>query len=277
MKKVLVPVDFSKDSINAFEKALYLANKSKSDLRIIHVRKSKDYDQPFVLKGTEQNYGKTVIDFCDKIIEDYKDQYKGGGKFDYVIEHGKIFHAISAQATRDKTDLIVMGTHGVSGFEEFWVGSNSYKVVCKAPCPVLTVRHGFARKSIKKVMLPIDAHKETRQKVPFMVDMANFLDAEVHIVDVRSTNRTDIKSRLTRYADQAEKFFFERGLKTIRSSEHGSSIVDIAIAYAVGNQIDIISIVTNQKGTPVSLGISTNAQQMVNHCPIPVLSIQPKF
>jgi nucleotide-binding universal stress UspA family protein len=277
MKKILVPVDFSKDSMNAFEKALFIANKSKTDIRVIHVRKSKDYDQPFVLEGTESNYGKTVVDFCDKIIEDYKDQYEGGGKFDYVIEHGKIFHAISAQATRDKTDMIVMGTHGVSGFEEFWLGSNSYKVVCKAPCPVLTVRHGFTKRSIRKVMLPIDAHRETRHKISFTAELASYLNAEVHVVDVRSTNRTDIKSRLRRYADQAEEYFYERGMKTIRTSEYGSSIVDVAIAYAVGNQIDLISIVTNQKGTPVSLGISSNAQQMVNHCPVPILSIQPKF
>jgi len=275
MKNILVPIDFSKDSMNAFMHSIIFANTLKANLRMINVRKSKDYDQPFIIKGTDSTYRKTVEDFCKGIVSKYQQIYNAGGKLDFVIQSGKIYKAIMDQATKDKTDLIIMGTHGVSGFEELFLGSNAYRVVSKAPCPVLTIRNGFKRKTIKKIILPIDAHTETRQKIPFTVELAKEFDAEIHVVDVRSTDRTDIKKKLKRYGDQAMQYVKDHGVKGVRSSKRGSNVADITIAYAVHANADIIAIVSNQRGTPLNMHLSTAAQQMVNHSPIPILSSHP--
>ena len=56
MKSILVPVDFSKDSMNALEHAIAMANKVIADIRIVHVRKDKNYDDPYVIKGKEKDY-----------------------------------------------------------------------------------------------------------------------------------------------------------------------------------------------------------------------------
>jgi len=277
MKNILVPVDFSKDAMNAFMHSILFANKLKANLRMIHVRKNKDYDEPFVLDGTDSGYRKTVEEFCQGIVSRYLQIYNAGGKLDFIIEKGKIYKAIVDQAKKDKTDIIIMGTHGISGFEEFWLGSNAYRVVSKAPCPVLTIRNGFKKKTIEKIVLPIDAHRETRQKIPITVELAKEFDAEVHVVDVRSTNRKDIKKRLNNYADQAMRYVEEHGVKGVRSSKYGSNIADITITYAVHLNAEIIAIVSNQRGTPTSMHLSTTAQQMVNHSPIPILSIYPDF
>jgi len=277
MKSILVPIDFSKDSMNAFMHAIVFANKMKANLRMIHVRKSKDYDKPFILDSPDTGYGKTVREFCNGIVSKYSQTYNAGGKFDHVIKEGKIYKAIIDQAAKDKTDLIIMGTHGISGFEEFWLGSNAYRVVSKAPCPVLTIRSGFKKKNIKKIVLPIDAHRETRQKIPFTTELAKEFGAEVHVVDVRTTNRADIKKRLKNYADQAMQYVKDHDVKAVKGSKYGSNIADITIAYAVHANADLVTIVSNQRGTPVNMHISTTAQAMVNHSPIPVLSIYPNF
>ncbi|UCG26779.1 MAG: universal stress protein [Bacteroidales bacterium] len=277
MKNILIPIDFSRDSMNALGHSVNLANNLGANLRLIHVRKNKDYDQPFVIEGTDSSYGKTVEDFCRGIVATYRKDYMAKGSFDFVVTRNKIYKGIIDQAAKDNTDIIMMGTHGVSGFEEFWLGSNSYRVVSKAPCPVWTVRHGFKQKTLKKIVVPIDAHRETRHKLPFTTELAKTIGAEIHVVDVRSTNRTDIKKRLAKYADQAVNFVKERGVKTIRDSKYGSNIADVTISYAVHVGADLISIVSNQKGTPSKMHLSTTAQQMVNHSPIPILSIQPTF
>ncbi len=277
MKNILVPIDFSKDSMNAFLHSILFANTLKANLRLIHVRKNKDYDEPFVLAGPDSGYGKTVEEFCQSIVSRYLQIYNGGGKLDFIIKKGKIYKAIIEQAEKDKTDLIIMGTHGISGFEEFWLGSNAYRVVSKASCPVLTIRNGFKKKIITKIVLPIDAHRETRQKIPFTVELAKEFDAEVHVVDVRSTERKDIKKRLNNYADQAMHYVMEHGVKGVRNSKVGSNIADITIAYAVHANADMIAMVSNQRGTPVNMHLSTTAQQMVNHSPLPILSIYPDF
>ncbi len=277
MKSILVPIDFSKDSINALEHAIAMANKVKSNVRVLHVRKDKNYDEPFIIKGKEKEYGSTVDDFCKSLIEKNKSRYNGGGTFDYLIKVGKIYKVISDQAIKDKAFLIIMGTHGVSGFEEFWLGSNSYRVVCKAPCPVITVRHGFRKMSISKIVLPIDASRETRKKVPFTADLAAALEADVHVVSVRTTQRADIKKRLNNYVDQIGDYLKKRGIKIVTDELYGSDISDLTTSYGVHVGAELIAILSNQRGTPLNMHISSTAQQMVNHSPVPVLSIHPSY
>ncbi len=279
MQNILVPVDFSKDSMNALDHGIYLANAFNLGLRIIHVRKDKNYDLPFVLKdkGQDKEYTKTTEEFCEDIVKKYKPKYKGGGTFDYMIRTGRIYKGITDQAEKDRSLMIVMGTHGISGFEEFWVGSNAYRVVCKAPCPVMTIRHGFRKKKIKKIVLPIDARQDTRVKVPFTCELAKVLKAEVHVIDVRETNARDVMARLNRYADQSAEYLEKRGVKTVRDSFKGSNVADLTIAYAVHTGAELISMVSNHRGNPMRMYLSSEAQEMVNHSPIPVLSVHPSY
>jgi len=277
MKTILVPVDFSKDSINALELAISIANHVKANIRIIHVRKDKNYDEPFIIKGKEKEYGKTVEEFMHEILQEYKPKYKGGGDFDYSILIGKIYKAITDRAEEDRAFLIVMGTHGVSGFEETWVGSNAYRVVSKAPCPVLTVRNGFKQRKLKKMVLPIDAHRETRKKIPFAAEIASAFGAEIYVVAVRTTNRKDIIQRLKKYVDQAADYLEKKSVRVIKDEAYGTNIADLTCTYAVHVGAQLISIVSNERGTPVHMPISSTAQQMVNHSPIPVLSLHPTY
>ena len=279
MQNILVPVDFSKDSMNALNHGIYLANTFNQSLRIIHVRKDKNYDLPFVLKDKDKDkeYAKTTEEFCEEIVNKYKAKYQGGGDFDFVIRTGRIYKGITEQAEKDESLMIVMGTHGISGFEEFWLGSNAYRVVCKAPCPVMTIRHGFRKKKIKKIILPIDARQDTRVKVPFTCELAQALKAEVHVIDVRETNARDVIARLNRYADQSAEYLEKRGVKTVRDSFKGSNVADLTIAYAVHVGAELISMVSNHRGNPMRMYLSSEAQEMVNHSPIPVLSVHPSY
>lgn len=64
--------------------------------------------------------------------------------------------------------FIIMGTHGVSGFEEKIIGSNSNCVVVNAPCrPIITIRQKYSPTLPKKIVLPIDMSKDTRKKKSF--------------------------------------------------------------------------------------------------------------
>jgi len=267
MEKILVPIDFSKNSMNAFELALNIARSTKSSLKFIHVRKQKDYANPFVIQGLEKSYEQKIIDFCNKILVEYKNRTN----LDYLIKTGKVYKEVINLAKSDNTDLIVMGTHGVSGFEEFWLGSNSYKVVVHSPCPVLTVRYGFKQKKIRKIILPIDAVSNTRQKIPYTADIAAGTGAMVYIVEVRTTKQENIKKRLEQYANQAESYLSGKNIPVTRDHLFGSDFVEMVINYAIHNKAQLISIVSARKGSP--LNINSVSQMMVNHSPIPILTV----
>ena len=173
--------------------------------------------------------------------------------------------------------LVIAGTHGVSGFEEFWIGSNAYRIVTTAPCPVITIRSDFKfKKDINKIVLPIDSSLETRQKLPFSTKIARFFNSEIHVVSLYSTTIKAVRHRVDNYTSQVKKYLEDENVKFSIEAIDAENITNAAVEYAKKIDADIIAIMTEQETTTANLFLGAYAQQMVNHSPIPVLSIHAK-
>ena len=271
MKNILVPIDFSADSINALEHAIAISNVIGANIRMIHVKKSKNFEIPFYFKDFDLVIGKSLDDFMKILIDKYKGDVKN--QLDYKIREGNIYKEITNQAKYDDAYLIIMGTHGVSGFEELWIGSNAFRVVSNAPCPIITIRNGCEYKKLKNIVMPIDASNETRQKVPAVTELAKFFNANIHIVGVSESTDKNVTNKVSKYSTQVEEYLKEKGVKNTKKLLTGSNITDLTIEYAKEVNAELIAILTEQvKNTAFWLG--PYAQQMVNHSPIPVLSIR---
>ena len=179
MKLILVPIDFSADSINALEHGIKFANIINANLRMIHVSTNKEFETPSYFKDLGDFNGKSVDDYLKLIT--YRHQRKLKQKLDYIIKQGNISDEIIKQTRGNPVEFIIMGTHGLSASNQFWMGSNAYKVVSSSTCPVLTIRNGFIRKSITKIVLPIDASKGTRRKLTTTAKIAKIYDQEINL------------------------------------------------------------------------------------------------
>jgi|YNPMSStandDraft_2_1061718.scaffolds.fasta_scaffold24081_1 nucleotide-binding universal stress UspA family protein len=272
MKTILVPIDFSGDSINALEHSILIANKVEANIRMIHVVKKKNFETPFVINDFTSFFSNSVEDFFKKIIEKYKKEAKFG--IDYKIREGKIFTEICNQAKYDDAFLIVMGTHGVSGFEEKILGSNAYKVVIDSPCPIITIRKKYAPVEPKVIILPIDITKDTRKKVPFVAKYAQIFNSEVHVLGVAETKSESVKKKLTQYTNQTETFLKSKNLKVHKSIITGGDMTSIILNYANENNGNLIAIMTEQPN-PFALIMGLTAHNIVNESPIPVMSFSP--
>lgn len=270
-KHILVPVDFSNDSIRALEYAILLANQLSYNIRLIHVkRRNADYDPSFNFRDFDEVLKSGIKGNFETLIKNYLSQVKGS--IDYRIREGRIYTEICNQATYGDASFIVMGTHGVSGFEERWVGSNAFRIVNHACCPVVTIRYNFPMRPISKIVLPIDASIESRRKVPFIVELAQIFNAELHVIDVRDNNRQATKKRLHEYTSQVKQYLERRKIKTVYDSLKGKKISDICIEYALIIDADLIAIMNDKPEKTHLLWVGHNAQQMVNHSPIPIIS-----
>jgi len=269
MKKIIVPIDFSKDSLNALQHAIWIANLVDADIRIVHVTKTKNFEMPFYIENFDKMVGKSLKDFMEMIYKKYKAKVKN--KLDYKIRVGKVYREIVNQAKYDDAYMIVMGTHGVSGFEEMWIGSNAYRVVSNAPCPVLTIRHGFLKCMVGNIVLPIDVSADTRKKVPFSTEIAKYLKSTVHVLLVTESNSPTIKKKVEGYGKQVVDYLKKSGVKYVLASETGDNLTDVTIEYANTIGADMISIMSEQSSTTSNLWLGAYAQQMVNHSPLPVL------
>jgi nucleotide-binding universal stress UspA family protein len=209
------------------------------------------------------------------LINKYKE--KIAVDFDYKIREGKVFREIVNQAKYDDTDLIIIGTHGVSGFEAYWIGSNANKVVSNSTCPVITIRNGFLSRGFSKIVLPIDISKNTRKKVKFTAELTSLCSSEIHLISVRETNYPVVIKKLDNYIAQIKEHLENKNIKVITESVYGSNITDITIEYAKKIDANLISIMTDQVENTSNIWLGKYAQQMVNNSPIPVLSIRPKY
>ena len=274
MKRILVAIDFSGDSINALEHAIIVANAMQTHLRLVFVSKRGEFAQPFNFHEESYQDLKSVEDYFTYIFNKYGERYKvENGVFDFKVRKGKVYVEINSLSLEDDTFLIIMGTHGISGFEELMLGSNAFRVVTKAQCPVITIRNGFSSSHISRIVLPLDVSNQTRQKVPFVTEIATAFNTEVHVLGVRETDGKEVISRITQYVDQVYDFLVSKNIKVVKEEIKGSNITKITIEYAKSIDADLISIMTDQTESPENIWLGPYAQQMVNHSPIPVLSI----
>jgi len=139
---ILVAVDFSDSSDNAFQVALSLAKKFSARLIILHV-----INEPVDLRGfyvphisfekleeeIEEGAKKMMESFCRQHTTDYEN-------YESMIVPGISYNEIISQAEDKGAELIVLGTHGRAGLDHVLFGSTAEKVVRKSKLPVLTVR-----------------------------------------------------------------------------------------------------------------------------------------
>jgi nucleotide-binding universal stress UspA family protein len=273
-KQLLVAIDFSKCSIKALEFAISIANEMAANVLMVHVDKPQSTESVYSKRGSEHQEKITCI--MDKLVKKYQPSLNG--KLEYKIRKGKVYMEIANQAKYSDAYLLVAGTHGVSGYEEFWIGSNAFRFVTSAPCPVITLRESFIwkQKHIKKIILPIDSTMETRQKVPMTTELAKFFKAEIHVLGVYSTNVKDVKNMVEGYAKQAIDYIESEGVKCEKHFRSCENITMGTLEYAKEVRAELISIMTDQEKSTKNIWLGPYAQQMVNHSHIPVLTIHTK-
>lgn len=275
MKKVIVlAMDFSEGAMNALNFAIRTANAVKSNILMVWVDKKKLIANTVYSNANDPRL--EAKNRFEQIIEEYSDKLTGG-KFLYKIRNGKVHKEITNQAKYHDGHMIIAGTHGTSGFEEFWLGSNANKIVANAQCPVITIKYNEdAFKPIKKLLVPIDSTRETRQKIPFVTYLAKCFGATIQLVSLYSTSVESIKKLVDDYSDQAKKYIEDYDIAVEHHKLKVENITRSTIEFAKENDTDLICIMTDQESSPINLLLGPYAQQMVNHSPIPVLSIRSK-
>ncbi|MDD2634260.1 MAG: universal stress protein [Bacteroidales bacterium] len=272
MKRIIVPIDFSQESIKGLELAIIYANKFNSDLQMVFVQSKKP--GRFHVK-LENQYNSAMEEF-ERMLRKYKDKLHKDCKFTYIIKSGKIHEEVANQVDAFDDSMIICSTDGESGFADFVMGSNASRIVQETDKPIITVTSEKYIGNVEKIVLPLDISKETREKVPMVARIASAFNSEVHIIKVTSSTNEGIHNKLRMYATQVKKYFDEKGIKYQSELLVGDNIADSTIEYAKTIDADLIAIMTEQTTSLANLLLGTHAYQILNTSPIPVLSITPK-
>jgi nucleotide-binding universal stress UspA family protein len=277
IKKILIPYDFSETASLALEHATFMGKLMKSELDLLYVMESHSF-----VSAISSAFTKTKSDYEDNI------ESSAGVKFNEIaakIHHntgmpvrshvlkGKIYKTINQIASDLNSDVIIMGTHGASGFEEHIIGSNAYKVVSSAPCPVISVQTHIKKIGFHDIVLPIDNSATSRQKVPAAIEIAKYYKSVIHITGLINSSNEETLRKFDVKVSQVKHFIEEHEVAYTVKVLNGEHLSTMLMDYATQINADLMVIMTDQEG---GLFMGSGAQKIVNHSKIPIMSISPQ-
>ncbi len=274
MKTILVAIDFSKNAEHALVYALVYARKLQASIFLVWVDSNISDEMMFdIMKGDIRHEKKMYL---KKLITKYKDQI-ANDKFDIIIRKGRVYQEIAKAAKQIKADMIFTGTHGVSGYEQYWIGSNAYRIVTQAPCPVFTIRNEYTfLDSINNILLPLDSTLETKQKLPFITELALKFNATIHLLKVYNTKISLIRRRIDKFGEDAVKILTGREVNYTIDNIEATNVASSIIEYSNNNDIDLVTIMTDQGTTTANKFLGSYSKQLINNSHIPVVSVRAK-
>jgi len=270
MNTIIVPVDFSDESIQGIEMAILFSQKMNVNIQMVYVQKNSEDYRP----GTFEEEHRYAENQFNKLLDRFTGKLKNDSRLRYIIKKGRIYQEVVEQAESYKESFICASTHGASGFEEFFIGSNAHKIITSTENPVITIRKK-APKDIRKIVVPLRIHVDTRQKVPVAADLAEIFKAEIHLISVTTVRNKKDSSRLNAYLQQSQDFLKRKGHKPVMKKLVGESSVSLVLNYCKAIDADLVMIMTSQRGN-MALLTGSYAHTMVSRSDIPVLNITAK-
>jgi len=254
---ILIPIDFTKQSLLAVKQSYNLAKYTHSKLVLLHV-----YE-----KAGEESY-----DALNKLTK--QTEQESGVPTEFMNVKGDIYDETDRVAEEIKATLIIAGLESHMKFRNI-IGSSASKLIRKAPCPVITIRGTEHRDGIEHILLPLDLSDETREKTDIAVQVAQYFGASIRVLAVFDPKDAAYENKLLSYAHQVKQFIKQKGISCTNKSIPAINVAETVVEYANKIEADLIMIMNKP-----NLGLGdffggTDTQKIVDISNIPVMTVQP--
>ena len=191
IRRILCPIDFSDDSRHALAHATSVAKWYGAPITLLHVSHPEAFTNPPLLFD-ELPRGAAMIESALQAAKEQMPKWSqsvtaAGVDVETLVERGDPVKRILARAAALRADLVVMGTHGRSGFERLLLGSVTEKVLRKASCPVMAVPPpvvSAGKLPYTRLLCPVDFSESSEAALQFASSLAEEADAHLTIVHV---------------------------------------------------------------------------------------------
>jgi nucleotide-binding universal stress UspA family protein len=277
-KNILVPLDFSTQSLIALEQSYNLAQLSESEITLLHV--VRENNAVFGL-FSEKEQEDVLIKLQNKLEEFARvASQKSGVVVHTIINKGAVVDKIIETAENINARFIVMGSNRPENMMKKVIGSTALKVIKEAKCPVISIEGRHHRDGCENIILPLDLTKETTQKVAHAINFAKFFKSKIHAVSVVTTKDDYLISRLELQLEQVKRFVEKSEIqcetKMLKVSGSNENISNSILDYANEMRGDLIVIMTQQENDIVEYFVGSLAKEIIHKSKIPVMSIVPK-
>lgn len=262
-KKFIVPYDFSEVADSAVEHAMITAQVVGAEVHLLHVVNKKDTVKSAREKLTASS------EHCQAASK------SSGVDIVNHVRIGNIFDDISEFSAEIGAELIFMGTHGAHGWQHI-TGSHALKVVTSSATPFIIVQENKINESgYDDIVVPLDLHKETKQKLTLVANMAKYFNSKVHVVIPDETDEF-LKHTVKANIIFANKFFGERDIEVSTTLADPGDFDREVVKHATKVNADLIAIMNLQKNQILGvLGANHEQYMITNEAKIPVLMVNP--
>lgn len=195
MKNILLPTDFSKNSINAICYALEFLKAKKCQFYILNVQKASSFitDDMMVVNSSTTIY-KTLINAAkksiDNIVSTIKEEFDNKNhQFHSIVDYDNFIDSINQVCEKHDIDLIIMGTKGASGLEKVLFGSNTVRVMQRCIKPVLAIPNGYRFKKLENIVFATTNSKIlTKEELDILNRIVTSNNASLKILHLADQN-----------------------------------------------------------------------------------------
>jgi nucleotide-binding universal stress UspA family protein len=274
MKKLLIPVDFSETSEAAIAFGIELAEKCNYHVMLHHsVDMMQSYESMYIDVPHAHAFTKQLLDDVEVKMENLWRRYRKDSLL--ITKHvtsGSLIQDIKALVQDHEVDIIVMGTRGASGFKEFFIGSNTEKVVRLVDCPVISIPREIDIKSVRKILIPINL---SEIRVGFLREISilqQLFSAAVELVWVKTPHDVENVDLISEEVNNLLSEF------EIASSSF-NVINDVfpqdgILKYAHSSEVDMIAMSTHARRGLAHWFTGSLTEDVINHSNIPLWSLK---
>jgi len=273
MKKILIPTDFSNNAENALKVAAQIAKTNNSELILLHMLEIPSQGGDAVIAGHNipelMLFKNVAIEKLDDLMEaDYLD----GLEVSEVIQFEMAFDGIMSISKKNDVDLIVMGSHGASGFKEMFIGSNAEKVVRSSEVPVLIVKKEVENFEVKNFVFASNFSDEIKKPFQKALDIAQMFGAHLHLVMINTISNFKSSAATNQIF---EDFLAGSNAKNYTTHIYNDATVEKGVLnFAKSINADLIGICTHGRSGLSHFFNGSVSEDLVNHAMRPVITFK---
>lgn len=244
MKSILVPIDFSDNSVLAFRYALHIASESDFNIRLIHV-----YELPLFERFLNEEVVRTVPeDERDRLFGKFIEKAAEGDPslkevdIEWVVREGNIAAEIEKYADEIDPLLIITGSQGSGSdqWDQLLVGGTAQKMLRKMIIPVMLVPPDAVYKPIRKIAYATDFNSEDNEIIEELIGFAKYFNATVNAVHIQEdkwdVDEAKLEEMNSKFSDDLES-----GKLTLDIIRH-DNVMDALDEYVDEHDITLLAL-----------------------------------
>lgn len=274
MKKILFPTDFSTVATNAFVHALEFAKIVHGELVLLHSFELPIYDNQFFPENYAVLYDSLALakfdmfkDELPKLRAIAEERHLDKIKMSHRLMDGDLLHNIKKSIKEDKIDFVIMGTAGATGWDTFFMGTNTGSVISGIDVPMFCIPIEAKFKKIEVIGFTTRFRTKDKKALKMVLHLAKNAGAIVKCLYVKTSESDVTKVTIQEWEDEfiAEPLHFF----IVNSNEVQESIIDF-INY---KEIDVLTMLPYKRGFFESIFNPSLTKKIATHFDIPILTI----